>query len=112
MDKINDPCEITDMVIFPYPQILRTDSRFGQNRGRFRHHQTCASDCPAAQMHKMPVISEPIFAGILAQGRYCDPVRKRRIANCKGCKECGRHVYQMMRSDLRVLKAVRTKSHQ
>ena len=70
-----------DVRFAPNAQILRADARLRQHACCFRHHQARAAHGAAAKVHQMPIVGEPVFAGVLAHGRDGDAIREGYVAD-------------------------------
>src|SRR5262249_47768177 len=81
VNEMNDAPQRLDVSVTPDSEVLRTDAAFRQDRGRFCHDQSRATDGAAAEMHEMPVVGQAIGARVLTHGRDKDAVGKFDIAN-------------------------------
>jgi len=81
VNETNDAPQRPDVIVTPDAEVLRTDAAFRQDRRRFCHDQSRATDRAAAEMHEMPVVSQPIGARVLTHGRDKDAAGKFDIAN-------------------------------
>ncbi len=62
VNKAHDAGQHLDVTIVPQAQILRADAPLGHDRRRFREDQRGAAYRPAAQVHEMPFVREPVAA--------------------------------------------------
>jgi hypothetical protein len=87
MDKPDDSSQRVNVIVHPDAQVLGTDPALGKNCGCFGKHQASPAYCPAAQMHKMPVVCVLVSAGVLAHWRNKYAVGKRSIPNAERTKQ-------------------------
>ena len=81
MNEANNSRQWFNVVVAPDAEILRTDSRLGQNRRCFGKYQPSSTDGAAAQMDEMPVVRKSLVARILAHGRDKHAVGKVNVSN-------------------------------
>src|SRR5260370_7026199 len=68
VDEFGNAGEGLDVRIAPNPGILRADASFRQDCRSLDNNQCRSADGPAAEMHKLPILSQASVAGVLAHG--------------------------------------------
>jgi len=81
VNETNDTTQRLDMSVAPDAKILRTDAALRQDRGRFGHHQSSATDRATAKMDEMPVVRQTVAARVLTHRRDKDSVSELQITN-------------------------------
>src|SRR5438874_11863598 len=81
MNESNDGAQGLGVIVTPNAEVLWTDAAFRQDRGRLCHDESCATDGATAEMHEMPVVRQPVIAGVLTHRRDKDAVGEFDIAN-------------------------------
>ena len=80
VDEPDDALQHLDVRILVNAEVLRADAPVGGDRGRFRHHERCATDRARSKVNQMPLVGKPVVARVLAHGRDDDAVGKREAA--------------------------------
>jgi hypothetical protein len=88
------------MIVAPNAKILRTDASLRQNCSRFGQNRTSPADRAATQMHKVPVVREPISAGVLAHGRNENTITKLNIPNLERIEQVSHEFIFCPKKDL------------
>jgi hypothetical protein len=76
-----------DLFIVPQTKILSGDPAVGGHRRGFGKNQAGTAHGTTAKVNKMPVIGQPIDAGVLAHRRDRDAVEQRQLTNGVGFKQ-------------------------
>jgi hypothetical protein len=87
---LEEPCNAgqgLDMFISPDAHVGGRDSSLACDRRRFDKDQPDSTGCPAAQMHEVPIIGQPVDRAVLAHGRHDDPVAQYDVPNRQRTKQ-------------------------
>jgi len=76
-----DPSEGSLVLIGIEPEILRRDPPLGRDGGRLEDHQSGARERQLADVDHVPVAGRAVLRGVLAHGRYDDPVLQAQLAD-------------------------------
>src|SRR5690606_32781735 len=69
-----DTREHLHVIVFPEAEVVRTDTPFGRHGGGLGEHGAGAANRPAAQVHQVPIVSEPVATRVLAHRRHDDAI--------------------------------------
>ena len=83
-DKVRDRRERLGLGIVPETAVARADPPFRRHRGRFRDHHRRTADRPAAEVDHVPVVRQPVLAGVLHIGETKIRLRKVNERICNG----------------------------
>src|SRR5581483_6208193 len=83
VNELNDPLQWGNVIIAPDAEVVRTDAAFRDDCCRFSHDQTRPTHCTTAQMHKVPVVREPIRAGVLTHRRDKNTIGEFQVTDCE-----------------------------
>ena len=86
-DEMYDARKIFDVLVFPYAEVGRTDAAVGGYSNGFGEHGSSSANGARAQVNHMPVVGEPIFAGIFTHRRNGNAVTKRNAADFERIKQ-------------------------
>ena len=81
MNEAGDARQGLDVLVAPNAHVLRRDSSLGGDGRRLDHDQSDAACRPAAQMHEVPIVGQPVVGAVLTHRRHDDPIAKRDAAN-------------------------------
>src|SRR6266404_2922388 len=87
MNETDDSTQHFDVPVRPDAEVLWADSRLGKNCRRFSQYQPGATDGATAKMNKMPVVSVPVVARVLAHRRDEHPIGKLQVSNRERIKQ-------------------------
>ena len=86
-NKAGDALQGFNLLVVPQAQILGSDTAFGGDGSGFGKNQPGAANGTAAQMDQVPVICQPIDAGVLAHWRDRNAVKKGQLAQGIGFEQ-------------------------
>jgi len=81
LDEAHDAREKVDVLVFPYPEIVRADAAVGGDGSRFGEHQRCAAYSAAPEVDQVPVVGESVGARVLAHGGNNNAIAEGYVAN-------------------------------
>ena len=64
--ELRDTAKPVDMLVVPYPEIVRRDTAAGGNGDRFGQHERRAADRAAAEMDDVPVVRKAVDRRVFA----------------------------------------------
>lgn len=81
VNEADDGREGFGVTVAPDAEVFGADAGFGRNGGGFAKDDCGASDGAAAKVDEVPVVGEPVLAGVLAHRRNSNAVAGRCGAN-------------------------------
>jgi len=90
-EEAHYPSEVLDVLILPNAEVGGTDATLGDYGVGFGKDSARPANSPSAEVDKMPVVGEAVFAGILAHRGDGNAVAERNIADL----ECIEQVHDL-----------------
>jgi hypothetical protein len=90
VDEADDPRQHRDVLVLPDAEVLRADAPFGRDGRGLGKDQRRAADGAAAEVDQVPVVREPVVAGVLAHRGHEDAAPEIDAAQHERIEQ-GRH---------------------
>ncbi len=87
VNELDDLAQFRNVFVAVNAEIHRGNAPFRRDRGRLGEDECRAAYGATPQMHDVPVVRKPVFAGILAHRRDDDPVSQGHAAYLQRLKQ-------------------------